>query len=164
MHALQNRFSVLNLTVIQAKGWSFCSNSCVAVLSYMEEASSILQDAQLPSGAARLQFCEATVLQAIQCVALITENFDRAAVKFSMEKGTGGGVTGGLEVLKDIGSESTKALKDLVVGEDSVSASNLLGEINQEQQVGGGDDVEGWCCCCLSVVYVLLMPFKCNAT
>ena len=106
----------------------------------MDECVAVLQDAKLPSGAIRLQNCEATALQAVQCVALITDDFDRAAVKFSMEKGMGGGVAGGLEVLKEIGTDSTKALKGLVVGEDTGEKGSLLGESNQEQR----DRQEAW--------------------
>lgn len=124
----------LSLAEKELKGWMFSSSDCVSVLMFIDECFAALNDAKLPSGAVRFQLCEAAVLQCVGSVSQINILFQKLAAKFSMEKGMERGIIGGLEVLKDLSKDGTKALKNLVVGDETDAGADLMGEVNQETQ------------------------------
>jgi hypothetical protein len=139
LQLLENSASAAHIDVLPSaekdlKGWMFSSNDCVSVLMFIEECFTALNIAKLPSGAVRFQLCEAAALQCVNSVSQINILFQKIAAKFSIEKGMERGLMGGLEVLKDLGKDGTKVLKNLVVGDDTDASGDLMGEVNQETQ------------------------------
>jgi hypothetical protein len=105
-------------------------------MTFIDECFAASDQAKLPSGANRLQLCETIALQAVRCVAKVNVLFEKSAAKFSLEKGLGNGsaLLGKLEVVKELGKDGTKALRNLVVGEGEDNTSDLMGESIQELQ------------------------------
>ncbi len=116
------------------KGWQFSSNSCVGVMTHIEETFAVISDAKLPSGSFLFQFCEASTLQVLHSISQLHVAFEKNADKFSLERGLSSGLSGQLEVLKDIGKDGSQALKALVVGDEDESSSDLMGESLRETQ------------------------------